>query len=121
MKRQIVQVARARAMDARPGDVVSRDPDTEGGWFQLTTVNELHDGRLNLTDGGVQNSFSLGPLDLIGIQFIRTVEVEPQPDLPDFGTAGANLDDNGGADGDAEAEAELDDPAAHRREPALSS
>jgi hypothetical protein len=88
MERHIIQVARIRARDAKPGDVVGREPDSTKGWFQLREVNPLHDGKINLSDGGVDNAISVWPLEIIGIQFMKKVTIEPQPHLPDFGPVG---------------------------------
>lgn len=82
-----MQIARIRALDAKVGDVVSRDPDSSRGWFQLHQIDHLHDGKVNLSDGGVNNSFAIFPLEVVGLQLAKMVSVEEQPELPNFSAA----------------------------------
>ncbi len=82
MERNIVQVARIRAVDAMEGDIVNRDPDSTRGWFLLVNVDRLHDGSINLSDGGVENSFSVAPLEIIGVQLLKVADVPEQPPVP---------------------------------------
>lgn len=93
MERRIVQVARARAIDAQLGDIINREPEANGSWFQLSRVDELHDGKLALSDGGVNNSFAVGPLDIVGLQLVKTVAVEEQPELDDYNQASEDMTD----------------------------
>ncbi len=108
-----MQVARIRVLDARQGDIICRDPDYTREWFQLRQVDQLHDGKVNLSDGGVENSFAVNPLDIIGLQLIKTAKIEDQPELPDFGAAGPELAPLEAEDSTEEAAAEAPVGAGH--------
>lgn len=87
MERIIIQTARVRALDVETGDIINRDIEAFTGWFQVHEITELHDGKVNLSDGGVQNSFAVGPLDTVGLQIAKQVNIGQQPELPNFSAA----------------------------------
>lgn len=76
MKRNLVQIARLRMEEVVPGDVVNRNPDDNRGWFVAAVVETLFDGSLQISDATRTMSFSARPLDVIGVQLLKPIELE---------------------------------------------
>lgn len=86
MQRTIVQIARIRLADVRPGDVINGRPDDEYGWFIVRLVRQLPSGDLVASGESTNQSAKGSPVDLVGIQVTKTVDI---PDLVTDQTAAA--------------------------------
>lgn len=76
MKRNLIQVARIRMEEVLPGDVVNRVPDETRGWFIVAAVEPLFDGSLQVIDAKRHLAFSAGPLDIVGVQLLKPIDLE---------------------------------------------
>ncbi len=76
MKRNLIQVARIRMEEVLPGDVVNRVPDETRGWFIVAAVEMLFDGSLQVIDAKRHLAFSAGPLDIVGVQLLKPIDLE---------------------------------------------
>ncbi len=75
MQRTIVQIARMRLADVRPGDIVNGHPDEELGWFEVQEIRHLPSGEL-VAGGRASTQAAKGaPWDLVGIQMTKQIEV----------------------------------------------
>ncbi|MEZ5341765.1 MAG: hypothetical protein R2706_10010 [Acidimicrobiales bacterium] len=72
MERSVVQIACIRIRDAVVGDVVNRDPDSNRGWFEIDGIEPLHDGSWALLNQVTNTSITGTPVDIIGIQVLKT-------------------------------------------------
>lgn len=80
MKRNLIQVARIRMEEVLPGDVVNRVPDDTRGWFIVAAIEPLFDGTLQVTDAKRHAAFSAGPLDIVGVQLLKPIDLEVTED-----------------------------------------
>lgn len=76
MKRNLIQVARIRMEEVMPGDVVNRVPDETRGWFIVAAIEPLFDGSLQVIDAKRHLAFSAGPLDIVGVQLLKPIDLE---------------------------------------------
>ncbi len=74
--RDIVKVASIRIADAVVGDVVNRDPDSNRGWFEIDNIEPLHDGSWALLNDATNTSITGGPLDIVGLQVLKTTSLD---------------------------------------------
>ncbi|CAB4733808.1 MAG: hypothetical protein F2754_12795 [Actinobacteria bacterium] len=63
-----VHIVQIRAQDVLPGDVVNRSGPLRDGWIDMSYIEQLPDGRLNLCDESYRKSFVSEPLDLVWLQ-----------------------------------------------------
>ncbi len=122
MKRNLIQVARIRMEEVLPGDVVNRVPDDTRGWFIVAAIEPLFDGTLQVTDAKRHSAFSAGPLDIVGVQLLKPIDLEVTED-PGFlidalgGTHDTAIDKAADRDGGEEAAAEQAASEAKAAEP----
>jgi hypothetical protein len=88
MQRHLVQIARIRIGEVVPGDVVNRVPDENRGWFVVALVEELFDGSLQISDVTRQDSFSSGPMDIVGVQLLKPVDLPVNEEVPEIADGG---------------------------------
>ncbi len=81
-ERQFAKVARMRLLDVQVGDVVNKFPDSEAGWFVVAQITRLFNGELQVADFGQDKAVSGSDYDMVGVQFVGAVKVEPQPEIP---------------------------------------
>ena len=67
-QRMQVQIVQIRAHDVQPGDIVNKTGPVRDGWVQISYIESLPDGRVNLCDESYRKSFVSEPLDLIWLQ-----------------------------------------------------
>jgi hypothetical protein len=72
--RMQIQVVQVRAQDVQVGDVVNRGGHVREGWIEVASMDQLPDGRLNISDATYRYSFTSGPLDLVWLQIAQTLE-----------------------------------------------
>ncbi len=73
MVRTIIQVIQVRMNDVQPGDIVNKNADDAKGWFEVTDVQELHNGDVAILASTEKNSINGAPFDLVGIQIAKQV------------------------------------------------
>ncbi|MDH4168208.1 MAG: hypothetical protein OEW42_01335 [Acidimicrobiia bacterium] len=75
MTRSAVQTVHIRILDVQKGDVINKKDVNTEGWFEVDTIETLHDGRIVLADDRHQNTITGVPLDLVGLQLVRQLNV----------------------------------------------
>ncbi|MGI9601394.1 MAG: hypothetical protein ACR2QE_05895 [Acidimicrobiales bacterium] len=75
MTRPAVQTVQIRIDDVQKGDVINRNVDNTDGWFEVDTIETLHDGRMAMADERHQNTITGFPLDLVAMQLVRQLSV----------------------------------------------
>lgn len=75
MQRTVVQIARMRLANVRPGDVISGHPDDEFGWFVVRGLRQLPSGDLIASGEATNESVKGAPVDLVGIQVTKLVDI----------------------------------------------
>lgn len=75
MQRTVIQIARVRLAEVRPGDVVNGHPDHEQGWFRVVTIRELPSGDLVAAGETNVQSVKGSVFDLVGLQVAKQVDV----------------------------------------------
>lgn len=84
-KRRLVKVIKIRLADAQVGDVVNRYADSDEGWFQVASFEELFNGSLQVADETTYITITGGYYDTIALQVVTEVELPPQtPSTPKF-------------------------------------
>jgi hypothetical protein len=84
MQRNFVQVARIRIREIVPGDVVNRLPDETRGWFVAALIEDLFDGTISISDATRAESFSGGPLDIVGVQTTKLIDLPVTETIPEI-------------------------------------
>lgn len=79
MQRHLVQIARIRMEEVVPGDIVNRQVDDPRGWFRVAIIEELFDGNISVSDSTRQASFSAMPLDIVGVQTLKPIDIPVSP------------------------------------------
>ncbi|MEM7285816.1 MAG: hypothetical protein AAF480_05645 [Actinomycetota bacterium] len=90
MHRTIVQIARMRLADVRPGDVITGHPDDEFGWFVVHVVRQLPSGDLVASGESTSQSVKGSPVDLCGIQVTKQVDIPELADASEHTLAALN-------------------------------
>lgn len=75
MQRTVVQIARMRLANIRPGDVINGHPEEEFGWFVVRGVRQLPSGDLIASGESTSQSVKGSPVDLVGIQVTKVVDI----------------------------------------------
>ena len=75
MQRTVVQIARMRLADVRPGDVISNHPEEEFGWFIVRNLRQLPSGDLIASGETTSQSVKGSPVDMVGIQVTKSVDI----------------------------------------------
>jgi hypothetical protein len=82
MTRNIIQVARMRFLDVVPGDIVNRDPEATGGWFQVGIIEILFDGNTMFSSADRRVTLAGAPVDICGVQVPKAIEMAV-PEAPE--------------------------------------
>ena len=75
MQRTVIQIARMRLANVRPGDVISSHPEDEFGWFVVRGLRQLPSGDLIASGESTNDSVKGSPVDLVGVQVTKMVDI----------------------------------------------
>ena len=111
-KRRLIKVVKIRLADAKVGDVVNRDGDSEEGWFAVASLDRLFNGSLQVAAITSYITITGGDFDTIALQVVTEVDLPEQtPSEPEFHSH--DPDAVADAEEDSDSADELAQAAAH--------
>jgi hypothetical protein len=78
-----IEVVEIRAQDVQVGDVINKSGYVREGWIEVSAVENLPDGRLNIADSTYRKSFTTDPLDLLWLQIAQPLRGNSHLAIPD--------------------------------------